>query len=64
MTTPALCRVCDTVGETINADCGHQVHPQCCHGDGTDEHEIQVCDFCWHEPSIALERRERAEVAR
>ena len=46
--TPALCRVCRTVGDTLNADCGHQVHVACCVGDGLDEHEVMVCNDCAH----------------
>ena len=55
MTPKSICRVCRTVGETVNADCGHEVHEGCCHISSTPL-GVTVCLFCWHEPVAILKR--------
>ena len=52
----SICRVCRSVGETINADCGHEVHASCCHSSRVDSLGVTVCLFCWHEPVAILKR--------
>lgn len=42
----AICHDCHDVGETINADCGHQVHRMCTHTDGDELRSITVCLTC------------------
>lgn len=61
MPLQAICRVCREVGETVNADCGHEVHLECCHVSGHEDDPLIVCTFCWHEPRTVVKRRESAQ---